>query len=198
MEKKGTVAKIVAAALATSIGAFVAFLAYMGLFTSPTVTEQVYPGGTIIYALHRGPYDEIGKSWESFERAWKSAGLKTCQSLAIYLDAPDTPPQDLRSVLGCLLPNNESVEDYSDFPTFKIPAMRSLYATFPYRNMLSFMLGPVRVYPAMSARLEDLETTPSIAIEVYGDPESIETLEFYMPLEEPLSTFDPLKQAFEE
>jgi len=179
---------------------FLGFYAYMGGFSSVQVTEVTYGPRTIIYAAHRGPYEEIGSSWEKFQTRWEAAGLKECRSLAIYLDPPDTPPEKLRSILGCTVEHLDAAEQErlaQQFPVFQVPAMESIRSEFPYRNMLSFMLGPIKVYPEFQRVMEEQKFQPAVAFEIYGNPESIKFIEFIMPSREPRSTFAPLEQAFE-
>ncbi|HBS05220.1 MAG TPA: hypothetical protein DEA96_09660 [Leptospiraceae bacterium] len=200
MGKKSKIWGRLAIALLAIVMIFLGLFAYMGGFSSVQVSEVTFGPHTIIYATHRGPYEEIGSSWEKFQSRWEKAGLKECKSLAIYLDPPDTPPEKLRSILGCNVEHLDASEQEKlaqEFPVFEIPAMQSMRSEFPYRNMLSFMLGPIKVYPEFQKVMEEKKLQPPVAFEIYGDPDHIEHIEFIMPMEEPRTTFAPLEDAFE-
>ncbi|MEQ8350940.1 MAG: hypothetical protein RH862_05615 [Leptospiraceae bacterium] len=201
MQNKGTLWKGLGIGFLALVLAFLGFYGYMGGFQEVTVSRTKFGPHTIIYATHRGPYEDLGASWEKFENRWKDAGLQTCESLAVYLDPPDTPPEELRSILGCRIDQLDAAQQETlsqKFSVFEFPAMESIYGEFPYRNMLSFMLGPIKVYPEFQKVMEEGNVQTSVAFEVYGDPDNMEKIQFIMPVEEPRSTFAPLEQAFEQ
>lgn len=176
------------------------FFAYMGGFRAVEVREGPFGPHTIIFATHKGPYENLEQSWEEFQSRWKEAGLKKCNSLSVYLDSPDTPPEELRTILGCTideLSEEERLHLSEQFPVFTIPAMDSLLSEFPFRNGLSFMFGAMKVYPEFQKIMEERGLRPAVGFELYGDAESIESIEFAMPIREPVETFAPLKQAFQ-
>jgi len=198
-QSKSSITKWVFISLGVLVAMLLGFATYMGVFHSVHVVETSYGPARLIYSTHRGPYEDLGASWERFQKQWQSAGLTTCHSLAIYLDAPDTPPQDLRSILGCEI-GSLSQEDHAklseQFPVFEIPKMEVLSSQFPYRNMFSFMLGPMKVYPEIQRIMEEQGFQPAVGIEVYGDPENMETIQFILPKKEKRETFLPLEEAF--
>ncbi|MCB1139022.1 MAG: GyrI-like domain-containing protein [Leptospiraceae bacterium] len=172
---------------------------YMGGFRAVEVEEGSFGPHIMIFATHRGPYENLQSSWDDFQKSYEEAGLKKCHSLSVYLDAPDTPPEELRTIIGC------AIDDLSDaeranlarrFPVFHIPAMDAMVSEFPFRNGLSFMLGAMKVYPEFQRVMQERNFQPAVAFEVYGDADNIQKIEFVMPISEPRETFAPLEAAF--
>ncbi len=160
-----------------------AFYAYMGGFQKIEVTRSKFGPVEIIYAQHRGPYKELGVAWSQFQKQWEAAGLKRCESLAIYLDPPGTPEDKLRSILGCQLDGlseEQQAKLKAKLPTFVIPASQGFASTFPYKNMLSFFLGPKKVYPEFQALMKRENVKEPVAIEVYGVEGEIEGIWYFM------------------
>ncbi|MCB1170397.1 MAG: hypothetical protein KDK25_08690 [Leptospiraceae bacterium] len=198
MKKKKVIMGILTGIVGLAI-LLVAGYGYMGGFRTVEVEEASFGPHTIIFATHRGPYENLEGSWKEFQAQWKAAGLKKCNSISVYLDAPDTPPDELRTILGCTV--DELAEEERNalsarFPVFHIPAMDSIRSEFPFRNGLSFMVGAMKVYPEFQRVMEERQFQPAVAFEVYGDSDNIQQIEFVMPVNEPRETFAPLEDAF--
>ncbi|MDF3818429.1 hypothetical protein P3G55_00875 [Leptospira sp. 96542] len=193
--------KYIGITLATLIFLGVIFYGYMGGFSRVIVNRTSLDPLEFYYHTHKGPYENISASWDSFQKDWESIGLKDCNSLAVYLDAPDTEPEKLRSILGCRMEGlsfEEKNKVFAKFKTFTIPKVDCLESEFPFKNFLSYFLAPNKVYPKFEEILitEKLET--SVAIEVYGGSSQVaETIKFYMPFGVNRSVFKPLEDAFQ-
>lgn len=184
---------LIAAALA-------GFYGYLGGFSAVTVSRGELSQSEIVYALHRGPYKDLHKSWSKFKTEWEAAGLADCEALAIYLDPPGTPEEKLRSVIACRIDSlskeqKESVK--AKLPSFVIPSSRAILSSFPYRNPASYFVGPTRVYPEFQKELTREGITPPVAIETYGSMnQPAREIGFAMPLESQRADYAKLMDAF--
>ena len=143
--------------LAVVLAALTGLYAWLGGFERIEVSKGGWGPAEIMFATHRGPYKNIGESWAAFEEAWTAAGLDACDGLAVNLDPPETDPAALRSILGCridALDEATKTKMADAFPTAILPATEAYLARFPYKNELSYVLGPLKVYPAMRKRFE--------------------------------------------
>jgi hypothetical protein len=177
--------KIIFLILAVVLVFGLGFFAYLGAFSSVHTSRHEVGPMEGIAKMHKGPYNNIGKTWEAFEKEWNAAGLKECDGFAVYLDPPSIPPENLRSVLACnisTLPETQKRELRKKFPSFALPKYDSVVATFPFKNVFSFMVGPMRVYPKLQRALERENGKPSVAVEIYGPVKSIKEMTFVMPI----------------
>ncbi|MCG6153682.1 hypothetical protein [Leptospira bandrabouensis] len=196
--KKG---KSIGIAIAILVLFGVAFYSYMGGFQQVSVIRESFGPTEIYYVTHKGPYKEIGNSWDRFQKEWESVGITNCDSLAIYLDGPDTEPSKLRSILGCRLDglSPEQKKQVSlKFKTFFIPKMNGLSANFPFKNFISYFLAPTKVYPKFQEILIAEPSQTSVAIEIYGgSSQSVNSIGFFMPLGVNREIFKSLEDAFQ-
>lgn len=175
------------------------FYAYMGGLRSVTVEETTFGPVRVIFTTHRGSYSGLGPSWEKFSTQLKNAGIADCDALAFYLDPPGTPEAQLRSVLACRaekLSPEQMAKATGSFRSFALGPVRSLHASFPFRNFFSFMLGPMKVYPAFHKKL-DAKAKVLAAVEVYGSLSGRREIHFYMPQGAAPGAFQPLADAFQ-
>lgn len=185
--------------VAVVLAALIAFYAYMGGFGRVDVAAAPFEAAEIVYHPHKGPYDTLPEAWSAFKAQWEAAGLESCDALAVYLDPPGTPPQAIRSVLGCrigTLPANVKARLSAALPVFVLPRSEALRASFPYKNVLSFWLAPMRVYAAMNEQLTKRRVVPPLAIELYGLVEAISRIDFVMPLDKTRAEYQPLFEGF--
>ncbi|WP_039928816.1 GyrI-like domain-containing protein [Leptospira yanagawae] len=183
------------------IGVFgVSFYAYMGGFREVEVKETNFGTVEIFIYTHKGPYKNLNESWDQFQKEWESIGLTECNSLAIYLDGPETPEDKLRSVLGCRMDGLSDVQIKSiksKLKTFLIPEMKCITATFPFKNFLSYFIAPTKVYPKFQKTLSESSAKTSVAIEVYGGSSNfVDHIDFFMPIEVSREVFAPLESLF--
>jgi hypothetical protein len=179
----------------------IGLFAYMGGFRTIEVREGNYGPHEIIFVTHKGPYQGLKQSWEEFQVKWENAGMKECSSLAIYLDPPETPEENLRSILGCKiggLSTEEKSKLKEHFESFEIPESEAYLSEFPFKNFFSFMLGPIKVYPKMEEAVNETSKIPSVAIEEYGITGSFDKIKFIMPIWIDRNKFQELENSFKE
>ena len=173
--------------------------AYMGGFKSVEVSDGQLEPIEFAYATHRGAYEKLFESWEAFEDAWEAAEVGPCNALAVYLDPPETPKEDFRTVLGCRIDDltpDHAADWRAAFPTFTLPGGAALTADFPYKNEASYFFAPVKVYPALQKVMEERGVNSPLAIEVYGVEGESDTISFYFPLTDSRSDYQVLEDAF--
>jgi hypothetical protein len=177
------------------------FYAYMGGFHSVKIEQGTFGPIEFAYATHKGPYSDLSTSWTKFMTAWNEAKLKTCLTMGVYLDKPDTPPEKLRSLIGCRIDGwteEDKAAARAKFPTAALPQGQALMSVFPFRNFLSFFLAPTRVYPEIARRMAEDKTEAVIGIELYGSFDDITDIRFVMPLGADRTPYQPLFDAFAE
>lgn len=179
--------------------AVAAIYGYMGGFVAVKIEQGAFGPSEIIYSTHVGPYQEIGESWARFDEEWQEAGLNSCDSLAIYLDPPDTPPEELRSILACqidALTEDDKAALKEEFPSFVMPQSDALLSAFPFRNFASYMLAPRKVYPEMQKRMTAKNIVPPVGVELYGDMDNVREIRFAIPYGVDKTAYQPLFDAF--
>lgn len=184
-------------------GLFIALMlgmyAYLGGFSSVVVERGEFGPAEIVYSTHLGPYKGIGESWTKFQKQWEAAGLTECDSLALYLDPPGTPEANLRSILACridALPDAQKAAVKAKLRHFVVPKSKAVVSSFPYKSGASFVLGPMKVYPAFKKVLEQEKLMPPLGIEIYGVMKKIKSIGFVMPIEGDRKVYQPLMDAF--
>jgi hypothetical protein len=176
-----------------------AFYAYMGGFNTVTVKEDRFGPMEFVYATHKGSYENLSKAWGDFMPKWDAAKLKECLTLGVYLDKPGTPPEKLRTLIGCRIDGWSGADKAAAravFPSATIPEGPVLTTTFPLRNFLSFFYAPTRVYPEIEKEVAKRGTQSHIAIELYGSFATLNEITFVVPLTQDLSAYQPLYDAF--
>lgn len=173
--------------------------AYMGGFHAVQIKSETFGPIEFAYATHKGPYSDLNKTWSSFMPKWAEAKFQTCLTMGVYLDKPDTPPEKLRSLIGCRIDSwseEEKAAVRARFPTAVLPAGPALTSSFPFRNFLSFFFAPSRVYPAMNERMSRDKTEALVSVEFYGSFEDIKDIQFVMLLGTDKAPYQPLFDAF--
>lgn len=169
MKKALLIIGIVILVLAIGI---ISFLAYMGYFAQLTIEEKELGPFTIAYTEHIGPYTGVGEPMMRLDEEMRAAGFNPTDGIGIYYDDPAKVPADeLRSEVGAVIPDDEMDlidENQGNFDFQTLERMNYLVAEFPIKNNLSYMLGPMKVYPAFAKYLEEKGiAVPDKGIEYY-------------------------------
>jgi len=151
---------------------FFGFLAYLGSFSEVSVQEKTTGPFTYVYRDHTGPYQGVGLVFENVNKLLAEVGIDTSMGIGIYYDDPEkVPAEKLRCRVGVIVSQadleiikSKLLEIKSDF----LPPAKSIVVDFPMRNLLSFMIGPMKAYPALMefATGNSLNLIPS-GIEIY-------------------------------
>ncbi len=164
--------KIIFITFASVIVIIVVFLFYMGMFSQISIKRQVKGPYTFSYVEHIGPYHEVGKVMIKLDSKMREFGFNSTDGLGIYYDDPKKTPKDkLRSEVGSIITADDmdKVEANRDKLNFKtIEKKNYLIAEFPIKNMMSYMFGPMKIYPAFAKYLEEKNiTVPDKGLELY-------------------------------
>ncbi|MFH1394568.1 MAG: GyrI-like domain-containing protein [Candidatus Omnitrophota bacterium] len=178
---------IIVLILAVLIGGF---LFYEGVFNPVKVTEAAMGDYWVVYEGNIGPYEQVGPVMEKIYQNLKKDGIDTTIGFGIYYDNPKNVERSkLRSEVGAVLDEKDygKINDLkSKYNVKEIKKRKSLVAKFPIKNTLSFMVGPIKVYPAMEQyckdnKIEIDKVKDSYGLELY-DMKNKETT-FIMPVE---------------
>ncbi|MBU0683063.1 MAG: GyrI-like domain-containing protein [Candidatus Omnitrophota bacterium] len=166
------------------------FLFYEGVFYSVKVTEEVIGDYWVVYEGHIGSYEQVGPVMEKIYQNLKKDGVDTTVGFGIYYDNPQKVEKSkLRSEIGAVLDEKDygKINDLKTKYNIKeIKKRKSLVASFPIRNTLSFMVGPIKVYPAMEEyskknKIDLNKVKDSYGLELY-DMKNKKTI-YIMPVE---------------
>lgn len=149
----------------------IAFLAWMGLFGSVKVTTVTMGPITYAYEPFTGPYHKTLPAFEAAYAKLSGINMNVTRGIGVYYDNPDeVAAEKLRSECGSIIEEKDlgRIGDVKNVIAVKtIPAGEYLRAEFPIRNMLSYMIGPMKVYPAIGAELKRLNAPSQPGIEIY-------------------------------
>lgn len=177
---------IIGSILGVVVFSLLGFFYYMGVFSAVVIEEKEMGPFTFAYVEHLGPYSEVGEPMMKLDEKLRAAGFSSISGIGIYYDDPSqTPADNLRSEVGSIIREEDLdlIEKHQDEFNFTTLERRNyLVSEFPYKNMLSFLFGPLRVYPEFAVYLQahNMEI-PEKGIEYY-DMEQNKIL-FMMELE---------------
>ncbi len=166
----------------------VGMLAYMGAFDKVEIVEVEIPAMNLVYVAHVGSYYEVGPVMADLHERIEAAGVTSGIGAGIYLDDPIlTGEEELRSVVGDIVTTEElALLEGKGFDVLKIENGKGVMGEFPYKNIFSYMLAPMKVYPEVAAYMAEREIEPRGGMEVY-DMEK-EKIMIYMELGESYDT----------
>jgi len=166
--------KIIGLVLAVLLVMVVLFLAYMGFFSSIKIVEKETGPYTIAYESFVGPYAETGKVFNRVYEALQKDGIETKRGLGIYYDDPSKVDADkLRSECGVIIAKKDRAvfEEVKDkYKTKIIENANRMIAEFPKKNVLSYMIGPMKVYPQFAKYMKKMNYNESVlGFEIYDE-----------------------------
>jgi hypothetical protein len=151
-----------------------AWLAYMGIFSTPKVTVQKIGPYTLVYEEYVGSYSNTGKVLQRVYDGCTLEGVKTEKGFGIYLNNPKmTDPSKLQSEIGCVLEAKDLGKARLLRRKFKVKVWQAsdcLVAEFPIRNNLSYMIGPFKVYPELNKAMAARKAKLGACMELYDVP----------------------------
>ncbi len=161
--------------------------AYFGAFYTVKVKEELKGPYYMVYKYHQGDYSKVGPVMDEIYNDLKNnKNLFTSKGFGLYYDNPEkVKTEDLRSVVGCIVPLAKLEGLEGDYKIAELPQSKAVVSTFPYKAMPSFIFGVIKVYPVLSKYITDnvpkVESKKEFAImEVYDMQNSI--IEYIAPV----------------
>lgn len=153
------------------------FFSYLGMFAPYEVQEMNIGPYKYVYKEHIGPYEETGQIGLEIYEDLMADGIVTTRGLGVYYDNPSvTPKEELRSEMGSIV----ETHDYEKFEAVKdkymvreVPVTKAVTIKFPIKNMLSYMFGPMKVYPIIEKHFEEMDYSMDyvdVGYEIYDEP----------------------------
>lgn len=145
---------------------------YLGWFTTLQVEEREMWPYTMVYVEHVGDYKKVGPIMDQIYQTLTKADINQQAGIGVYYDNPATTPVDqLKSEVGSII-NPEDMGKIADlwveYKTKTIEKANKVVVSFPYKNKLSYMIGPMKVYPVLEKYIaEKGYVTWNAAIELY-------------------------------
>ncbi len=151
------------------------FAWYIGYFNNIKIEEKKEGGYTVIGMEFTGPYSQAGKFMVDVDKKLKDAGIEYTTGFGIYYDDPKiVPAEKCRSFVGGILGKKylNKITDLkaSGFKVDSIPLAEAVVAEFPIKNSLSYMIGPMKVYPAISKYMKKNKYETTLSLEIYDEP----------------------------
>ena len=141
---------------------------YMGCMGSYEVDVRSMGPYNFVYEEYTGSYAESG---EVFTRVYENLledGIGTTVGMGLYYDNPaDVSDEDLYSELGSIIDDVQATILPDSYNFKVVDATEYAVVKFPYRNMLSYMIGPMVVYPVLNDYFGGDESGADYAIELY-------------------------------
>ncbi|KAF0134393.1 MAG: hypothetical protein FD145_618 [Candidatus Saganbacteria bacterium] len=163
--------KIVSIVIAIIAVALVGMAFYMGLFSTLKISEIKTEPMTIVYEEFIGPYSETGKVFGNLYKTLKTEKIETSRGLGIYFSDPKTtPPEKQKSQCGAILGKEQlkMIPEIAKKHKIKtIPQMKALATELPIKNVLSYMIGPMKAYPALMKYAQEKGYKTALAMELY-------------------------------
>ncbi|MFA4906051.1 MAG: hypothetical protein WC645_06075 [Candidatus Margulisiibacteriota bacterium] len=157
--------------LAVLIIALLGYLAYLGAFSSLKVTEMKMGPYVLVYEDYMGPYSGIGPVLNRVNASLKQKGIESSKGFGIYLDDPKLVKADkLRSKLGFIIEAKDRSKVGKQVKLMNWPTKMCLVTELPIRSNLSYMIGPMKAYPALAQYAKDKSIKISQAMEIYDMP----------------------------
>lgn len=132
---------------------FTSFLFYMGYFDTLKVNEKEMGPYTYVYERFVGPYMDSGAVFMRIEKDLKAMGISTDKAIGFYYDNPaKVAKEKLRSDCGIVLEEKDMPRVPELKKKFKVATFQKkecMVIEFPVKNMLSYMIGPMKCYDAL-------------------------------------------------
>ncbi|MBF0406581.1 MAG: GyrI-like domain-containing protein [Candidatus Riflebacteria bacterium] len=184
---------IIGIVLVLIVAIILIYLSGYGLFSSVIISEKNVGPYLLVYRKHIGDYKNVGPVMDKIYYDLKdNHSVITTKGFGLYYDNPqDVTTDNLRSIVGCIV-EGKSIEDLKDiknkYGIKEYPASKSVVAEFPFKGKISIILGIFKVYPKLSAYLNENKHPSTPIMELYDQPN--EKIEY-------ISSFDLSKEVFD-
>lgn len=162
----------------TTLGAFIIFALlfgwYIGFFKKIKIKEKEVGGFKIVGLELTGSYTESGKTMVTVEKKLKKLGVICENGFGIYYDDPKYVPENkCRSFVGNILEE----KDFDKITELQLTGLKidtintavAIVIEFPVRNSLSYMIGSMKVYPAISKYMTNKGLRTTLSMEIYDN-----------------------------
>lgn len=148
---------------------------YMGYFSRVNIVEKDEGGFKVIGVNVTGPYSNVAKDMERVSKQLKEMGVICTKGFGIYYDDPKmVNAEKCRSFVGNIIDEKDfkivSELKPEGLKIDSIPKAKTVVAEFPIKNTLSYMIGPMKVYPALSNYMSARGYTSVLSVEIYDIP----------------------------
>lgn len=164
--------KITLVIISLIIAIAIGFFWYMGYFQSIQVQEKEEGGYQIAGVDVIGPYSDAGRHISKVDYKLKALGINSVKGFGIYYDDPKTTPKNkYHSFVGNII----NVTDMDLLDKIKlngikldsIPRKKAIVVEFPIKNTMSYIIGPMKVYPIFTKYTLQKNIKPSSTFEIY-------------------------------
>lgn len=152
------------------------YLWYLGAFIPITVEERIMGPYILVHEEHIGSYNEVGPVFDSLYQSLLADGFDTTIGMGLYYDDPKTTNEsELRSDVGSLIDETQlSVIDTTKYNVMIIEEGKYLVVSMPFKNTLSYIIGVMKAYPALSDYyVEHGYSGPDQSVELYMPDETL-------------------------
>ncbi len=149
--------------------------AYYGGFKKINILVTKSGGETMVYESVTGDYKQTPKYTDKIYYALlNDEKIETTKGIGIFYDNPNNVAKEqLRSEVGCLLDHADSAvvaQLSGQYKLKTLPVDDYIVTEFPMKGGLSFMIGILRVYPALNKFSQENGYKDSPITEIYDVP----------------------------
>jgi len=131
---------------------------YAGGFAPLDVQEQDMPAYTIAYTWFVGEYGKVWPAMNAVYDILSGAGITSFTGVGIYYDDPAVVSgAKLRSDVGAMMDAKDisKLKKNTAVMTKTVAAGTKIVVEFPLKSNISYMIGPMRVYPVIAKYMEE-------------------------------------------
>lgn len=153
----------------------VSVMAFLGFFDKIQIIEKEAGGYLVVGSEFKGPYMDTYQTMNKVDSTLRNAGIECTKGFGIYYDDPkEVDPKDCRSFVGNIVENADSAILSKiiqlNLKVDSIPLKSSAVVEFRIKSNASYMIGPMKVYPAFNEYIKNKGVSPTLFVEVYDVP----------------------------
>lgn len=150
--------KTIGRSLIVVIVIIMAYLIYLGLFTSVRFSKKNIGPYYLVCEKYIGAYSNTGEVMDRIYNELKKDNVDAERGFGLYYDNPrEVEESKLRSIVGCILErdyHNRLNELKKKYRIELFPQTQCITTSFPYKGTLSIFMGIIKVYPGLSEEIE--------------------------------------------
>ncbi len=145
---------------------------YVGYFSKIIIEDKQAGGYLLAGEDFTGPYMKVTHTMTKVDSILKTMNIVCTKGFGIYYDNPkETPQEKCRSFVGNIIEDKDSslLDEIKSkgFKVEKVAVGQALVIEFPIKGNYSYMIGPMKVYPAFTKYIKEKNYKPKLAMEVY-------------------------------